>query len=116
MKATFRGGKRPHLTAKKVYSVLEVSGGFLRVIDDGGAPALVPSARWEIKAQPIANGWHMDLRDGDVSLGPAPFLEVGFFERLFDRDRAAGEAFLVVAAASCSRLEVARFRRWFHQK
>lgn len=64
MKATFRGSRSPHLTAKKVYTVLEVSGGFLRVIDDGGAPALVPSAGWEIKAQPIANGWHMDLRDG----------------------------------------------------
>jgi hypothetical protein len=89
------------LTVGRDYVVLTIlalpgSGGVrLRVLaDDGRTPILADSGLFAAENEPLPNSWVGPVTQrGALQLGPAAWLESGFWERFFDRDPAAVDAF-----------------------
>jgi hypothetical protein len=82
----------PGVTLHEEYDVLEMRvtpgrGATFRILTDDGMPALYDAAMFVATAAAIPRHWVMSVREGGlVKLGPAPWLEPGFWERYFDGD------------------------------
>jgi hypothetical protein len=81
------------LTLHREYQVLEVlaqpgrSIKFRVMSDKGRVPILVESTKFAAVAQPLPRTWSMRVsQDGLVERAPARWLEVGYWEKFFDRD------------------------------
>lgn len=62
--------------------------------DDGRTPILADSRMFAAPIQRLPESWVATVtQDGVVELGPAPWLESGFWERYFDRDPEAVATF-----------------------
>jgi hypothetical protein len=82
----------PGVKRLEEYDVLEMlvlpgRGAKFRILTDDGVPALFDAAMFVTTAAAIPRHWVMSAREGGlVKLGPAPWLEPGFWERYFDGD------------------------------
>lgn len=66
----------------------------LRILADDGTPTLFDAAMFTASEMAIPGTWVMRVREGGiVDLGPAAWLEPGFWERYFDRERSAVDLF-----------------------
>ena len=62
--------------------------------DDGRTPILADSRMFTTSGQPVPETWTCTVsQDGIVELGPPEWLEPDFWERFFDRDPGAVDAF-----------------------
>lgn len=88
----------PYLTVGRAYLVLEVSVDFngpvhVRVVDDSGVPGLFAIEAFEVTDSSVARSWQFRVGDGGFLLGPEPWMAEGFWERFFEDDIEAAEAY-----------------------
>ncbi len=90
----------PWLTMHHEYEVLEIYAypgmrvEFRLLSDDGSTPALFDSAMFMTADGELPVSWVARLEEGGVlRIGPAGWMEEGFWEAYFDRDPLAVEAF-----------------------
>jgi hypothetical protein len=80
------------LTHNREYQVLSVQVATkgpaeLRIIADNGTPILVAATMFAMCPESPPPNWVVQIREnGVVDFGPLPWLELGFWERYFDRD------------------------------
>jgi hypothetical protein len=81
------------LTLNHEYQVLSVlmtpkGPAKLRILsDDGRTPILAEASMFAMSSQPLPPSWVFNIREGGVvELGPASWLEPGFWERYFNGD------------------------------
>ena len=87
-------GKNPRLTLMKSYLVVGLSEEFLRVINDAGEPILYPRSCFEFSEGEIPIDWvREEFPDGEFHIEPAETASIGFYERFFDGDQDAVDAF-----------------------
>jgi hypothetical protein len=66
----------------------------IRILTDDGTPALFDARMFATTESSIPANWIARVREGGVvDLAPESWLELGFWERYFDRDPAAVRAF-----------------------
>jgi hypothetical protein len=95
------------LTLHREYQVLAILGipgrsiKFRVLSDDGHTPILADSTLFAASDQSLPRSWVCAVtQDGVVELAPKKWLEPGFWERFFDRDQQALEAFQQEVEAS----------------
>jgi hypothetical protein len=93
-------GSSPWLTLDREYDVLEIyayPGSYVELrlrSDDGVTPALFHSAMFMTVDGQLPDSWEARVDEGGVlRLGPADWMEPGFWEAYFDREPGAVEAY-----------------------
>lgn len=72
----------------ETYLVVGIERGRLRVVGRFRRPFLYPRDLFEVVDDWIPEDWVTESATaGEETLGPAPFLEVGFYEDFFDGDK-----------------------------
>jgi hypothetical protein len=79
--------KNPNLTPKKEYHVIELNGGFIRVVNDDLEPVLYPVTLFDIVDIKVPVDWIEVNYDGEISRIPAVFSDQFFFEDYFDGNK-----------------------------
>lgn len=76
----------------RVYLVLGIETGDLRILGDTGRPFLYPQELFEFVDRSVPEDWLVrDDTPGKEEMGPEAFLEVGFYEDFFDGDQKVKE-------------------------
>jgi hypothetical protein len=90
----------PWLTINREYLVLSIlvtpkGPAKLRILSDNNrTPILVDATMFSGRSQPLPSTWVATIREGgSLEIGPANWLELGFWERYFDGDADAVAAF-----------------------
>lgn len=90
----------PWLTLHREYDVLEIYAypgrqvEFRLTSDDGSTPALFDSTMFMTIDGHLPDSWEARVEDGGIlRLGPARWMEPGFWEAYFDSEPAAVEAY-----------------------
>jgi hypothetical protein len=89
-----RARKYPDLTSGRLYSVIGIEGGDLRLLNDQGRPYLYPAKLFEIVDPREPEDWISEFgKDGERYAYPPPLDNSGFFEDFFDGKPQAVAAF-----------------------
>ena len=105
----------PFLTAGRHYTVVEVYDGDVRVVDDGGAPALFGASMFEIVEDSRPPLWRTSRdSDGVEAAAPDAFKQPGFFERLWNQSAKETQLFLALSGIDAE--ERRRFAVWVKRR
>ena len=91
--------EHPGVRLHQEYPVLTVQsspsrGAEVRILTDDGTPALFDASMFATTESAITSNWIARVREGGVvDMAPPAWLEAGFWERYFDRDSTAVQAF-----------------------
>ena len=90
MKVRAKVGRLTQLTKGREYVVLGTSYNRLRILNDGGDPALYPRRAFDVLDESIPDNWvWMRGDEGESYADPPEMSERGFYERYFDGDEDA---------------------------
>lgn len=97
---TVAPGESPWLTPGKTYLVLAISivpeGVRYRIIaDQPDTPALFPADQFEVVDGVLGSAWVFSIRAAGIEIGPGRWSAPDFWERYFDGDPQAIEAFRI---------------------
>ncbi len=90
----FDESSNPHLTANRVYLVVEISDTDFRIINNNREPILYQKELFDVVDSDIPQDWiREDYEDGEYYINPPNFGGRGFYEDYFDGVAYAVEKF-----------------------